>query len=50
MEILLVLGVPLAGAAVLAAFGHKSWAPEANAVASLGTLVAAGLLTARVVA
>ena len=50
MEIALVLGVPLAGAALLAAFGHRRWAPEANAAASLGTLAAAALLTARVIA
>jgi hydrogenase-4 component F len=50
MEIALVLGVPLLGAVVLAAFGHRSWAPEVNAAASLGTLVAAALLTGRVIA
>ncbi|HSA89413.1 MAG TPA: hydrogenase 4 subunit F [Burkholderiales bacterium] len=50
MEIALVLGTPLAGAILLALFGHRSWAPEANAVASLGTLVAAALLTGRVIA
>ena len=50
MEIALVLGVPLAGAMVLAAFGQRSWAPEVNALASLGTLIAAALLTGRVIA
>jgi hydrogenase-4 component F len=50
LEITAVLGVPLAGALLLVAFGHKSWAAEVNALASLGTLVAAALLTARVVA
>ena len=50
MEIALVLGTPLAGAMLLALFGHRSWAPEANALASLGTLVAAALLTGRVIA
>lgn len=50
MEILLVLGVPLAGALLLAGVGHRAWAPEANAVMSLATLAAAALLTARVIA
>jgi hydrogenase-4 component F len=50
MEIALVLGVPLGGALLLALFGARRWAPEANACASLGTLAAAGVLTARVIA
>jgi hydrogenase-4 component F len=50
MQIGLVLAVPLAGALLLALFGHKRWAPEANALMSLGTLLAAALLTARVIA
>jgi len=50
MEIALVLGVPLAGALLLALFGHRRWAPEASAFMSLGTLAAATLLTARVIA
>ncbi|HSA70558.1 MAG TPA: hydrogenase 4 subunit F [Burkholderiales bacterium] len=50
MEIALLLGVPLAGAALLALFGHRAWAPEANALMSLATLAAAAALTARVIA
>ena len=50
MEIALVLGVPLAGGLLLALLGHRSWAPELNAVMSFATLWAAVLLTARVVA
>jgi len=50
MEIALVLGVPLAGALLLALFGHRRWAAEASAFMSLGTLAAATLLTARVIA
>ncbi len=49
MEIALVLGVPLAGALLLALFGHRRWAAEASAFMSLGTLAAAALLTARVI-
>ena len=50
MEIALLLGMPLAGAALLALFGHRPWAPEINSVTSLATLAAAAALTARVVA
>ena len=50
MEIALVLGMPLAGALLLAAFGHRRWAPEANTFMSFGTLCAAALLTGRVIA
>ena len=50
MEIALLLGVPLAGAALLALVGHRAWAPEANALMSLATLAAAAALTARVIA
>jgi hydrogenase-4 component F len=50
MEVTLVLGMPLAGALLLAGFGHRHWAPEANALFSLATLVAAALLTGRVIA
>ena len=50
MEPLLVLGVPLLGAFALGLFGHRRWAPELNAVASLLTFGAAAMLTARVVA
>jgi hydrogenase-4 component F len=42
--------MPLAGALLLALFGHRRWAPEASALMSFGTLAAAALLTARVIA
>jgi hydrogenase-4 component F len=50
LEITLVLGVPLFGGALLALVGHKRWAPELNALMSLVTVGAAGLLTVRVIA
>ncbi|MCZ7563566.1 MAG: hydrogenase 4 subunit F [Burkholderiales bacterium] len=50
MEILPVLTIPLLGGLALGLVGHKRWAPELNALFSLGTLAAAALLTARVVA
>jgi hydrogenase-4 component F len=50
VEIALVLGVPLAGALLLALVGHRRWAPEVNALASLLTFAAAALLTGRVIA
>jgi hydrogenase-4 component F len=50
MEIALVLGIPLLGGLVLAAVGHKRWAPEVNAFMSFATCCAAALLTARVIA
>jgi hydrogenase-4 component F len=46
----LVLGIPLAGGAVLALWGHKDRAMELNVAFSLGTFVAACALTAQVVA
>jgi hydrogenase-4 component F len=49
LEVLAVLVVPALGALALAAVGHRRWAPEANVVASTGTLVAAAWLTATVV-
>ncbi len=49
MELLLVLGVPLLGAAVLAVVGHRRGAPEVNVLVSLATLVAAALLVVRVI-
>ena len=50
MEIAIVLGLPLAGALLLALTGHRGWAPELNATMSFATFFAAILLTARVVA
>ncbi len=49
MELLLVLGVPLLGAAVLALVGARRFAPEVNVLMSLGTLAAASLLVLRVI-
>ena len=49
MELLLVLGVPVLGAMVLAVLGHRRGAPEVNVLVSLGTLVAAALLVVRVI-
>lgn len=49
MELLLVLGVPLVGAVVLALVGARRFAPEVNVLMSLGTLAAASLLVLRVI-
>ena len=49
MELLLVLGVPVLGALVLALVGDRRHAPEVNVLMSLFTLVAAVLLVARVI-
>ena len=48
METALVLGIPLAGALVLALIGHRRSAAEVNAIMSLATFGAAAVLTARV--
>jgi hydrogenase-4 component F len=50
VEIYWLLGIPLAGGVFLALWGSRGHAPEINALASLLTLVAAGLLTARIIA
>src|SRR5688572_27703429 len=50
MELLFVLGFPLAGGIVLAFWGSRAFAPELNAGMSLLTLLAAAALTARVIA
>jgi hydrogenase-4 component F len=50
VELALLLALPVIGAAVLAAVGARSWAPEANVAFSGATLVAAGALTVRTVA
>src|SRR5215510_4616451 len=50
MEVAIVLGLPLAGALLLALAGHKDWAPELNATMSFATFFAAILLNTRVVA
>jgi hydrogenase-4 component F len=49
VELLLVLGVPLLGALVLAIVGARRYAASINVLMSLGTLVAAGLLVLRVI-
>jgi hydrogenase-4 component F len=48
-EIVAVLGIPLAGGALLALAGHRRAAAELNVALSLATFVAAVALTARVV-
>ena len=51
METLLfVLGIPLAGSLVLAAFGHRNWAMELNVVFIFFTIIAACVLTVQVIA
>ncbi len=50
MELLILLSLPLAGALLLALFGERDWAAEANVVFSLGTFLAGCALTARVIA
>jgi hydrogenase-4 component F len=49
IEVVLVLTLPLVGAAVLALIGERDYAPEVNVAASLCTFVAAAALTARVI-
>jgi hydrogenase-4 component F len=48
--LLAVLGIPLLGAAVLALVGHRPLARDVNVGFSLGTFVAASVLTAEVIA
>ncbi len=48
MEMLAVLGLPLAGGALLALWGHEKWAPELNSMASFCTFIAATLLAWKV--
>ena len=48
--LLLVLGIPLVGAAVLGLIGHREVAPEVNVGFSLATLLASAALTATVIA
>ena len=49
MEFALLLGSPLAGAAVLGVLGARRFAPELNVTFSLLTFLAAGALTVRVI-
>ncbi len=48
MEFAVLLLAPLTGAIVLGFYGARRWAPEANVGFSLGTFLAACVLTARV--
>lgn len=49
MELLLLLGIPLLGALVLAVVGARRYAAEVNVLMSLGTFTAAGVLVLRVI-
>jgi hydrogenase-4 component F len=49
LALLLLLTIPLAGAAVLAAVGARRWAPEVNVGFSAATFLAACALTSRVI-
>ena len=49
IELASVLAIPLVTALLLALFGHHRSAPEVNSAGSLLTLIAAGLLTVRVI-
>jgi hydrogenase-4 component F len=49
MEILIVLGLPLFGGALLAVLGSRRWAAELGVASSLATFIAAAALTARVI-
>lgn len=49
MLLILLLGTPLLGAALLALFGHRRWAAELNALMSLLALLLAAALTSQVV-
>lgn len=49
MELLILLGLPLASAFVLGLIGHRRFAPEVNVVASFCTFIAGAWLTVRIV-
>ena len=49
MEILLLLGTPLVGGLLLALFGCRRWAPELNSLMSFATLIAAIVLTSKII-
>jgi hydrogenase-4 component F len=49
VELIILLGVPLAGGLLLALFGHKERAAELNSLMSFLTFVAAAVLTARII-
>ena len=48
--LLFILGIPLFGGAVLAFMGHRGFARDINVAFSLGTFVAACVLTAQIIA
>jgi hydrogenase-4 component F len=50
MELALLLAIPLTGAILLAVVGSRPRAPELNVALAAGTFLAAGALTARVIA
>jgi hydrogenase-4 component F len=50
LELLVLLGLPFAGALLLALVGARRWAPELNVAISFLTFVAGCALTARVIA
>ncbi|TJY62948.1 hydrogenase 4 subunit F [Sinimarinibacterium sp. CAU 1509] len=50
MELLILLGLPLFGALLLAVFGARTWAPELNVLVSLATFIAGCILTVKVIA
>jgi hydrogenase-4 component F len=50
LELLILLGLPLASAPLLALFGEHDRAPEANVLVSLGTFLAGCALTIRMIA
>jgi hydrogenase-4 component F len=49
IEVVLVLASPVLGAALLAAIGHRAYAPNVNVAVSLATFLAACALTLRVI-
>ena len=49
IEIIAVLGLPIAGGLILAAIGHRKQAPVVNVAVSFATLLAAVALTVRVI-
>jgi hydrogenase-4 component F len=49
MELLVLLGFPLFGAALMALSGARAWAAEANVAVSLGTFLAGCMLTVRII-
>jgi hydrogenase-4 component F len=49
MELLILLGLPLLAALLLALWGARSWAPELNVLASFGCFLAGCALTLRVI-